>query len=117
MASQTWQELVGEGRQTVEEREEEENNTVEEPMERRREVEAARAEDARRVFWQLREIELEMRECRQERELQERRRVRLERSKNQLMRGMLYRRSQRGRGRRAVNEELDADDQTSTTTF
>ena len=89
----------------------------EESIERRREVEIRRAEEARRVFWQLRDIELEMRECRQERELQERRRARLERSKNQLLRGMSYRRSFRRRGSRRLDVERNTDDLTSTTTF
>ena len=98
----------------VEPEEEEENEEEEESNEgtigrRRRE-----AAEAQSVFWRLRDIELEMQECRQEREAQEQRRVRLERSKNQLLRGMAYRRSQRGgRGRGRV---VDADGPTSTTT-
>ena len=114
--------MVGTRRQTEERDEEdelrEEDVNEEESIERRSDVEIARAEEARRVFWQLREIELEMRECRQERELQERRRARLERSKNQLLRGMAHRRSlRRGSRRRPGDVERNTDDLTSTTTF
>ena len=95
----------------VEPEEEEENEEEEEGAIGRRRREAAEAQS---VFWRLRDIELEMQECRREREAQEQRRVRLERSKNQLLRGMAYRRSQRGgRGRGRV---VDADDPPSATT-
>ena len=74
--------------------------------------------EVQRVFWRLRDIELEMRECRRERELQERKRKRLQRNKNQLMRGMTYRRSMgRGRGERIDSGEgYDVDGSTNNTT-
>ena len=97
----------------VEPEEEEEEEESNEDMVGRRRREAAEAQS---VFWRLRDIELEMQECRQEREAQEQRRVRLERSKNQLLRGMAYRRSQRGGRGRGRGRVVDADGPTSATT-
>ena len=94
-------EAVAEEEMGVDEREEEEERETE-------------RSEVQRVFWRLRDIELEMRECRRERELQERKRKMLQRSKNQLMRGMTYRRSM-GRGR-GEERRGNVDGSTNNTT-